>query len=69
MSDQTVIESQVIFDGAPCTMRLINNPTIDDVLIGEMYGQATSIWRGDDLSNHRVPRELRDYLIRLGVER
>jgi hypothetical protein len=69
MSDQTAIETQLMLDGAPVTFRLINNPLIDDVLIGEMYAQATSIWRGDDLSNHRVSRDLRDYLIRLGIER
>ena len=69
MSDKTAIETQLMLDGAPVTFRLINNPLIDDVLIGEMYAQATSIWRGDDLSNHRVSRDLRDYLIRLGIER
>jgi hypothetical protein len=69
MSNQRILETQVLLDGEPNTVRLINNPTVDDILIGEMYGQATSIWRGDDLSEHRVPRNIRDYLIRLGVER
>lgn len=69
MSEQTVINTPVTIDGAPYTIRLVNNPTIDDVLIGEALAQATSIWRGDDLSTHRVERAMRDYLIRLGVER
>lgn len=69
MSTQTIIETAVTIDGAPSTVRLVNNPTIDDVLVGEMFEQATSIWRGDDLSEHRVGRDMRDYLIRLGVER
>jgi hypothetical protein len=69
MSEQTVITTPVLIDGAPHTVRLVNNPTVDDVLVGEMFAQATSIWRGDDLSNHRVERGLRNYLIILGVER
>lgn len=68
MSTQTIIETPVVLDGAPCTFRLISNPLIDDVLVGEMYAQATSIWRGDDLTNERVPRNVRDFLIQLGTE-
>ena len=69
MSEQTVIETQAMIDGVPNTVRLINNPTVDDVVVGEMFAQATSIWRGDDLSDHRVSRDMRNYLIILGVER
>lgn len=69
MSEQTIINTSVLIGGAPYTIRLVDNPTIDDVLVGEMIAQATSIWRGDDLSAHRVSREMRDYLILLGVER
>jgi hypothetical protein len=69
MSDQIVIETPLVLNDAQSTIRLINNPIIDDILVGEMYAQATSIWRGDDLSNHRVERGIRDYLIRLGIER
>lgn len=63
------IQGKFIVNGRPVTVRLINNPTIDDVLISEARVHATAIERGSIDTNRRVPRDLRDFLIRLGVER
>jgi hypothetical protein len=69
MSFRNEVEQRFIVDGRPVIIKLINNPTIDDVVVTEARVYATSIERGNVDPNRRVSRGLRDFLIRLGVER
>ena len=71
MSEQIVIDQSMVVEGDSLTVSLIQNPLIDDVLVTEMQVQAASIWQNNDsiVSDRRVSRDIRDWLIRLGVER
>lgn len=70
MSKQIIITQRMVVDGKPLLVSLIQNPLIDDVLITEARLQATDIEEGNSANpDRRVDREVRDYLIRLGVER
>ena len=70
MSNQVIITNRMIVDGKPLLVSLIQNPLIDDVLITEARLQATNIEeRVSSNSDRRVGRDVRDFLIRLGVER
>lgn len=69
MSNQVIITQRLIVDGKPLLVSLIQNPLIDDVLITEARLQATDIEEGNGPSDRRVGRDVRDFLIRLGVER
>lgn len=68
---RSVIETKVRVDGRPATVQAIRSPTIDDVVIAEGRLYLASLDRADPAisSGHRVPIEVRDYLVRLGVER
>jgi hypothetical protein len=70
MSNRADIPSRLLVDGKPLLVTLISNPTIDDVLIGEARVEATAIESRDltVLDSRRVPRNIRDYLIRQGVQ-
>lgn len=59
---------RLIVDGRPVVYRVLSNPVIDDVVISEAKLQAFQIENGS-LGERRVDRNLRDFLIRLGVER
>jgi hypothetical protein len=69
-SNRTTILSQVVINGAPFEFTLIQNPTIDDVLIGEARVQATSIEQNNPnlVTGRVVPRSIRNFLVELGVE-
>ncbi len=69
MSVRDEVETRYIVDGKPVLIKLINNPTIEDVINTEARVQATMIERGDIDPDRRVARGLRDFLIRLGVEK
>jgi hypothetical protein len=69
MSVRDEVETRYIVDGKPVLIKLINNPTIEDVMNTEARVQATMIERGNIDPDRRVSRELRDFLIRLGVEK
>lgn len=69
MSTRNDVEGRFLVDGKPVIIKLINNPTIDDIVVSEARVQATAIERGATSTDRRVSRELRDFLIRLGVER
>lgn len=69
MSVRNDIEGRFLVDGKPVLIKLVNNPTIDDIMNSEARVQATGVERGSIDSSRRVSRELRDFLIRLGVER
>lgn len=57
-------------DGTAVEVTLIENPLIDDVLIAEAKVQAYLTYTGSDPEpGRRVDRNLRDFLIRLGVSR
>lgn len=70
MSNQVIVTQRLIVEGKPLLVSLIQNPLIDDVLITEARLQATDIEEGNTANtDHRVGRDVRDFLIRLGVER
>jgi len=62
-------EVRLIVDGRPVIYKVISNPLIDDVLINEMRMTASEIENGPLDDGRRVERGVRDFLIRLGVER
>jgi len=69
MSNQIIVTQRMIVEGKPLLVSLIQNPLIDDVLITEARLQATDIEEGNTAStDRRVARDIRDFLIRLGVE-
>lgn len=70
MSKQVIVTQKMVVDGKPLLVSLIQNPTIDDVLVTEARLQATDIEEGNVVNeDRRVERDVRDFLIRLGVER
>jgi hypothetical protein len=70
VSDRQEVESKILLEGKSYSIKLIHNPTVDDVVITEARIQAAEISNGDVLvDERRVQRDVRDFLIRLGVER
>lgn len=70
MAAHTKIETRYIVAGKPVFINLIENPTIDDVVVTEARVYAASLDRRDPtLNDRRVSRDIRDFLIRIGVER
>jgi len=69
MPFRTEIRSQVVLDGRPHTVLVLDNPTIEDVLVVEMRLRAAELANGVEHPEHRVSRDIRDILIRTGVER
>lgn len=69
MSDRQEVESRMVVDGRPVIIRVISNPTIDDVVITEARIYAAELEGGTIDEDRRVQRDVRDFLIRLGVER
>lgn len=70
-ANRNEVETKFVVEGAPLRITLLQNPIIDDVLVSEARVQATSVETGDPslVQERRVGRDLRDFLIRLGVER
>lgn len=56
-------------DDKPMLYNIISNPLIDDVVITEARLQAYEVENGTLEEGRRVDRGVRDFLIRLGVER
>lgn len=70
MNSQIIITQRLVVDGKPMIVSLIQNPTIDDILVTEAQIQATTIEEQSEVNpDRRVERDIRDFLIRLGVER
>lgn len=69
MTVRNDIERRYIVNGRPVIVRLINNPTIDDVISTEARVQAYSLESGKVDTTRRVSRGLRDFLIQIGVEK
>jgi hypothetical protein len=68
MSQKTATGS-VIINGRSYDLTVVENPTIDDVMVSEMKVQAQKVAESIDVSDRRVSRSIRDFLVRLGVER
>lgn len=68
-SERQEAEARLIVDGRPVIYKVISNPLIDDVVIAEMRILASEIENGPTDPDRRVDRGIRDFLIRLGVER
>ena len=69
LNNRAVAPIRLVVDGAPMLYTLIENPIIDDVVITEARLQAASLMNLVDLSDHVVDRDIRNFLIQLGVER
>ena len=69
MSTRQEVESRLVVEGRPVIIKLISNPIIDDVVITEARIMAGEIENGTLVEDRRVDRDVRDFLIRLGVER
>lgn len=71
MANRAVVTANLLVNGKPVSVSLIDNPLIDDVLITEARIQAASIINQDPslVDNRRVSKDIRDFLIRTGVER
>lgn len=69
MSDRQEAEGRLIVNGRPVVYKVISNPLIDDVVITEAKLLASEIENGPFSEDRRVERNVRDFLIRLGVER
>lgn len=70
MSDRQEAGGRLLIEGRPYFVRVIHNPTIDDVIITEARVRASGIENGSPSDDdRRVQRDIRDFLIRLGVER
>lgn len=69
MSDRHESGGRMIVGGRPVIVNLITNPLIDDVVVVEARILASEIENGPLDDDHRVERGVRDFLIRLGVER
>lgn len=68
MSDRQTVTQHLVVDGRPYRVRLIHNPIIDDVVVTEAQLFANELVNGPG-EERRVAREIRDFFIRLGVER
>lgn len=69
MSTQKTATGSIEMDGRSYTLTIIENPTVDDVVVSEMKVHAQHVAEGLDVSDRRVARGIRDFLVRLGVER
>jgi hypothetical protein len=69
MADRKEILSRFVVSGELSTVRFIESPSMDDLVSAEARLQADSMDRSYSLTDHRVDRTLRDYFVRLGVER
>lgn len=69
MAYRREVETHQIVKSIPLLVRLIENPIIDDVVITEARLEAAILDGVQQDNGHRVDRTIRDYLIRLGVER
>jgi hypothetical protein len=69
MADRRDIQQRLIVGGRPYVITLLHNPTIDDVLLTEARVAAAAIESKVSDEDRSVSRDIRDYLIRTGVER
>jgi len=69
MPFRTEVLMKATLGGKPYSVFLVDNPIIDDVLVVEMKLRAAELMNNTVNESHRVSRDVRDVLIRLGVER
>jgi hypothetical protein len=69
MKDHQELTTKTIIDGRPYTVTFIHNPTIEDVVVSEMKLAAAEVMGLTTSDDRRVGRAIRDFLIRLGVDR
>ena len=69
MSDRQEVDGRLHIEGRPYIVKLIHNPTVDDIVITEGRIAAYERMQGSATEERRVQRDIRDFLIRLGVER
>jgi hypothetical protein len=68
MPFRTNVVTKMMLEGRSYSVFIVDNPTIDDVLMVESQLYAAEIESGES-TDRRVGRDIRDLLIRLGVER
>lgn len=64
-----ITSQDITVNGKTLRATLISDPNIDDVVIAEAETQAFAILTNGDLTTHRVSRDVRDLLLRFGVQR
>lgn len=69
MAIRAKAESKVVIDGKPYIVSIIDNPTIEDVVETEARIYAAEVMNNTPREDRRVERPIRDFLIRLGVDR
>lgn len=69
MAIRSVFETKTSLPTGPARVRIINNPTIEDVLASETRTWLYSFSEGNVDDTRRVSYDIRNYLIRQGVER
>lgn len=67
--ERTEFQGRLIVSGHSITVRAIRNPVVDDAVLSEARLTAHVMAGGKIPPDHRVSRDLRDFLIRIGVER
>lgn len=63
------VSERVVVNGVPFIVTLISNPTIDDVVVTEARLHAATLEGYSVPENRKVEREIKDFLVRLGVDR
>lgn len=69
MTVRTEVKRRVIIKNKPVTIQLINNPLIDDVVVTEAKVYLYGLESGTVDTSRRVERGLRDFFIKIGVEK
>jgi hypothetical protein len=69
MSDRKEVTGTVIVDGVRYFITLMDNFTVEDVLVTEAQIQAAGIVEGKIDPDRRVEKVVRDVLIKTGMER
>jgi hypothetical protein len=64
-----IIEQDMVVDGKVVRVTLINDPNIDDVLIGESQDYAYGLSSGTTDPERRVVRSVREIFLMFGVQR
>lgn len=69
MPIRTNLITKANVDGRPYTILLVDNPTIEDVLVIEMKLRAAELMNQTADDTRKVEKDVRDALIRLGIDR
>jgi len=64
-----IIEQDMVVDGRVVRVTLINDPTIDDVLIGESQNYAYNLSSGSSEPDRKVVRSVREIFLQFGIQR